>query len=308
MANAVKGAAIAGAQTFIFVDVDGVLNVGIRDHGRAPLLLNEENCDVAAGIEDLDTLVGDERECIEKVLAVMRHSVGKSDVEVYKKLACSSRLQCSGLLVARLADIIRAGGDRCSVVLSSNWRRPKYTKKVSKLEDALSVYLGRAFKFDAATAQAEEATASDRLSCIGAHLARVCDDAERTGPIKVLVLDDFFITPLNGWACQGNRMTETAHVESYLRGCCKKVTDVAIKLVHCYEEWATPSGLHIQVGSGLTSEQLRASQDFLGGPVAAARPPPTPMAGPAGPHMFCCKAAAVLGPGREGALPAMVAA
>lgn len=38
------------------------------------------------------------------------------------------------------------------------------------------------------------------------------------GPLKVLVLEDFHITALNGWSCQGDEMSSSGAVERWLRG------------------------------------------------------------------------------------------
>mmetsp|Transcript_119612 Transcript_119612/g.334992 ORF Transcript_119612/g.334992 Transcript_119612/m.334992 type:complete len:289 (-) Transcript_119612:333-1199(-) len=263
---------MAFAQTIIYVDVDGVLNVSIHEPGMSPLLLDEGNCDFASGVEDLGAL-GQQRESVERLVSVMRHSVG---TEAYRDLACASDRHCVDTLVARLAEIIRGAGPQRLVVLASAWRLPKYAMLVKELEANISKQLGERFSFDARTPLADDKTAAQRLRCIGEHLRSTACGPGRVGALKVVVVDDFGATPLDGWMCQGSRMSSVADVEAYLRDCVRLYAprlDVRAKMVHCYAEWATPSGLRVQIGAGLTREAVRETSAFL------ASMAPTPVTG-----------------------------
>jgi len=39
--------------------------------------------------------------------------------------------------------------------------------------------------------------------------------------------------------------------------------NVAVKMIHPYSEWVTPSGLTVQVGSGISQRQLLEAQAFI---------------------------------------------
>uniref|UniRef100_A0A6U6N6L6 Uncharacterized protein n=1 Tax=Zooxanthella nutricula TaxID=1333877 RepID=A0A6U6N6L6_9DINO len=255
--------------TVLFVDIDGVLNVGIRDHGNAPLLLNDSNVKTALMYKDYPFKgASAEQECITKVASVVDRCLGNDkSAGTYRDLACGSKEHCSSVLVERLAEIIRAAGD-ASIVLSSNWRRPKYANRVRSLEKEVSVALGSEFKFDARTEDFEETGASDRLYCIGNYVRRLCAERERAGvrgPLRALLLDDFFVSPLDGWGCGGATVYSTAEAEGYVRRCAPEGA-ADVKLVHCYDEWRTDAGLRVQVGTGLTQEDVKTAKAFLAAP------------------------------------------
>jgi len=91
------------------------------------------------------------------------------------------------------------------------------------------------------------------LENIGNFLTKwSCSCPERLRDIRVVVLEDFHITPLNGWSCCGERMTSTQDVEKYLRKRLPSHMDAAVRLIHTYDQWTTNSGIHMRVGSGLT--------------------------------------------------------
>merc|ERR1711972_1242080 len=67
-----------------------------------------------------------------------------------------------------------------------------------------------------------------------------------------------------GWLCDGClHMYSAKDAEHYLRSCVPKAASVSVKVVHCYDEWKTSKGLRVQVGSGLTAEQVGTAQAFL---------------------------------------------
>jgi len=248
--------------TVIYLDIDGVLNVGIRDRGTAPLLLNDTNQRMARDVADPSSLPRQERECVERVNSVASKSIGKADNGTYSSFACRGAEQVAGPLVARLAEIIQAAGDPC-VVLASNWRKPKYQSKVRRLEEGISKQLGYDFTFGGATGQVNEKDAVDRLRCIGEHLNAFCSELEPSTALRVVVLDDFFVTPLDGWTMEcGSRIASTADVESYLYRCAE-LPGVNVKMVHCYTDWVTNGGLKVQVGTGLTAACMRVALGFL---------------------------------------------
>mmetsp|Transcript_38756 Transcript_38756/g.77184 ORF Transcript_38756/g.77184 Transcript_38756/m.77184 type:complete len:293 (+) Transcript_38756:110-988(+) len=249
--------------TVIYLDIDGVLNVGIRDHGNAPLLLNEDNCTMALRFGDTSRLRQRERECIEKVISVVKRSFpGDTEAGTYRKYACTGKHQCSDILLHRVKQIIKAAGDGAHVVLASNWRKPKYVNKVMLLEKEISKHLGRTFTFDSTTEVINENGAPDRLHCIGKHVREISSSTSHNGALRLLVLDDFFVTPFNGWACEHCKITSSGDVEAYLKECAQ-CADVSVKMVHCYEDWLTNEGYRVEVGTGLTAQHTAIALDFL---------------------------------------------
>jgi hypothetical protein len=261
----------ADVETVIFVDVDGVLNVGVRDHGDAPLLFNDSNRDFALGQRGRRQASKQDEECVTKLQSVATqcppaHQEGSS----YSDLACGKGSHVSEVLAQRLAEIVHAAGPRRSVVLSSNWRKPQHAARVKKLEAEVSRQMGAEFMFDARTRPAEERSAADRLRCIGDYVESLfdCNGRFHDGrPLRLLVLEDFFITPLDGWACGTFKVDSCAAAEAYLLNRAPPSANVAAKLVHTYHEWCTPSGLRVQVGGGLTDSFFQEAVDFIGTPI-----------------------------------------
>eukprot|EP00929_Paragymnodinium_shiwhaense_P049495 TRINITY_DN24964_c0_g1_i1.p1 TRINITY_DN24964_c0_g1~~TRINITY_DN24964_c0_g1_i1.p1 ORF type:complete len:338 (-),score=75.09 TRINITY_DN24964_c0_g1_i1:242-1255(-) len=255
-------------ETLIFVDIDGVLNVGISDDGNPPVLLCDNNIERAVKLWEARK----GGVCIEKFVAVAQRDLGHGEAgSTFSKYACTSPLEFSSILTGRLAKIITAAGDRqkCMVVLSSNWRRPKYIEKLRTLEEELSRQLSRPFTFDAMTAMQQERDAEDRLRCIGDFVADFCSERSKAAPpLKVLLLEDFFICPMKGWSCQGIKMDSCEAAENYIAGRASVMSDVqdlSVKLVHTYNEWRTDSGLKVQVGTGLTLEHYGLAVSFVSG-------------------------------------------
>lgn len=253
-------------ETLIFVDVDGVLNTGARSQDEAPLLIDEWNLKNAVAMRSRRDLPRADQDCIDKLVSVSERPIGWGEGGTYKKFACGPGSHISVVLAARLARILQKAGEQRLVVLSSNWRRPQSAKQVACLEAEVSKHLGRPFCFDARTKQIEEKHAADRLRCIGDYVEDFCRSSQagaHSKTLKVLVLEDFFISPLNGWGCDGTTVKSVAEAEAYLRGRAPAATKLEAKLVHTYDEWTTPSGLRVQIGTGLTLEHVLQAEDFL---------------------------------------------
>jgi len=275
-------------ETVIFVDVGGVLNVGVKDGKQGPLMLNETNCRYAEHYAaEVASRSGDhaERGAFEKVLSVMaKKDSPESTDNTFAELACKGQEHIAAPLLRRLAEIIVGARQQgpTQVVLASNWRRPKYVPRVRCLEQELSKLLGERFVFDARTRQLEENTAADRLRCIGDFLVSRCAAAVGAGGgrlLRAIVLDDLFITPLDGWLCgevagSPRRVRSEADMEAYLRSRVPATASVAVKVIHPYSEWNTESGLRVQVGSGLTQQHVQQALTFL--TTMIVRAPPSP--------------------------------
>jgi len=288
-------AAGSAFETLIFVDIDGVLNIGIHD-GASPIMFNEQNCELAGKYR----AGGSTSIQVQKMLSVMERPSGSNEAAgaTLRSLACRGSELCSDPLVARLAAIISAatvatdaadagagaGAGRLRVVLASNWRKPKYVEKVRGLEQLLSRHLNRPFTFDDTTRDGEEKVAADRLGCIGDYVQGRCREAwaaeEKCGAaeggqsapseLRVLVLDDFFITPMNGWECEGTTIRSVNDAEAYLRGCAPSSAKVSVRILHPYQEWKSQGGIKVQVAHGLTQQHCRQAAAFLSGGAAVA--------------------------------------
>eukprot|EP00932_Pfiesteria_piscicida_P007762 SRR837773.1796.p2 GENE.SRR837773.1796~~SRR837773.1796.p2 ORF type:complete len:213 (-),score=77.66 SRR837773.1796:206-844(-) len=129
----------------------------------------------------------------------------------------------------------------------------------------MSRLMGEKFAFDGRTRPGDERRAADRLRCIGDYLEHHSQSA--TGPMRVVVLDDLFVTPLDGWLC-GNastgiqRVRQVSDMEAYLRSRIVQ-SGVAVKMIHPVSEWITPSGMLVQVGRGLNEEEVQGVLEFL---------------------------------------------
>mmetsp|Transcript_19543 Transcript_19543/g.51775 ORF Transcript_19543/g.51775 Transcript_19543/m.51775 type:complete len:345 (-) Transcript_19543:106-1140(-) len=250
-------------ETVIFVDVDGVLNVGAQDSGDAPLLLNQTNIDISLKVWGNHQHHA-QRVCIEKMVAVAQRQLGHGEDSTYAKFACSNTSSVSEELAKRLATIVLAAGDRdrVAVVLSSNWRKMQHAGRVRKLEETVSRYMGgQSFAFDAKTPNRTEQLAADRLESVGDFLAELSN--QRSGlatPLKALLLEDFFITAMDGWTCGGVSMNSVADAEGYL---VSRASAVKARIVHCYDQWTTSSGLEVRVGGGLTLQRVEEAKVFL---------------------------------------------
>jgi len=263
-------------RTIIFVDVDGVLNVGVRDQDAAPLLFDHSNRDFALKQVGRRVARKADQMTIERLLSVAQRQVSPDSDTTFSDLTCDRASHIADIYAGHLASLIDKAGDNCSVVLSSNWRKPTRASNVLRLEQIMSSHLGRPFVFDAKTAPMLERNAADRLVCLGDYLEKVSEELDDQEPLRALVLEDFFISPLDGWTIADCKIDSVEAAEKYLRMRAGRPVDV--KLVHTYDEWLTESGLRVQVGTGLLQHHFDAALKFLsegpaGGVSALAVPP-----------------------------------
>mmetsp|Transcript_15885 Transcript_15885/g.42024 ORF Transcript_15885/g.42024 Transcript_15885/m.42024 type:complete len:420 (-) Transcript_15885:112-1371(-) len=243
--------------TVIFLDVDGVLNVGMQD-GDGPLVLNETNLDImkqAQGVEMTER----SRIAFEKLAAIAQQ-------RDFAEFVTSTTWQVSDKLMGHFASIITMAGEHVAVVLSSSWRKEHHADKVLRLQEDISKHLGRPFAFSAKTHIRPESDAADRLEVIGDFLVELSNQRNgMTQPLQVLVLEDFFITGMDGWLCNGVCMNSVADAEGYfhLRVGDSASCAVQVKIVHCFDQWTTPTGLEVKVGGGLTLQRVAEAVDFL---------------------------------------------
>mmetsp|Transcript_74487 Transcript_74487/g.177374 ORF Transcript_74487/g.177374 Transcript_74487/m.177374 type:complete len:327 (+) Transcript_74487:104-1084(+) len=253
--------------TLIFLDVDGVLNIGIRDGTKPPLELS------AASVTKAKTLWPQRaktdpgvRSCIERIVEANNHELGFGEDATYGKFLSSSTTRVSDVLVERLANIIRAAGgpnERRQVVLASTWRHPRHSGLAKQLEQAVSHHLGRQFTFDARTSLWADDHAEGRLRAIGNFVEEYSNNHGPLTRLRVVVLDDFCVTPLQGWWMDGVEVNSVAAAEAYLQARIKDCTYSQVKVVHTYEEWTCPNGMKMQVGAGLKMEHFAAAIRFL---------------------------------------------
>jgi hypothetical protein len=257
----------SAAQTLLFVDVDGVLNVGIGDPGNAPIEFNSTNVERAAAMwskrSDLPTEI---QTCLERIAATRTRELRFDEDGTYEKFESSPHNNLSDVLVGRLAKLVIAAGESCTVVLSSTWRLPRHERRVELLEQAISRHLGRVFTFSARTDVCEDRTPQGRLECIGDFVEQHCRSAEGpAGKLRLLVLEDFHLTPMGSWAHGETRMKKAEDVERYLCSRAPDSVEVSAKLIHTFDEWQTESGLKMNVGCGITQAHFREALTFLDG-------------------------------------------
>jgi hypothetical protein len=138
------------------------------------------------------------------------------------------------------------------------------------LEQAVSDQLGTKFTFDAHTPL--DALGQDggdpvtRVVTMGNFLKAHCcaHGAPRGGEqLRVLVLDDFNITPMGTWCCDGHKMDTTADVEQFLCSQLPPSVNGTVMVQHTFDEWRASGGMLIRVGSGLTLDVFESALDFL---------------------------------------------
>lgn len=267
-------------EKLIFVDVDGVLNVGIQDGSQAPLLLCDADVKTALRIAEN---FGGSAIAHAGLLSSLRLAYvffaeigGGEDGATFQQFISKGGDMLSQVLVDRLALLLTLAGDKenVKVVLSSSWRLGKHGAKQRKLEAKLSNVLGRPFMFDFVTAPKAEKTPSDRLGCIGDFL----EERRRLLPHKefqVLVLDDFFIKPMDGWCCNGHQINSVADAERYLEkrglGDRDSAKPAQVKVIHTYQSIKTEFDVSLKLGCGLTKQHFLDAVSFLGAPEAKAK-------------------------------------
>jgi len=269
-------------ETLIFVDVDGVLNVGIHDEGKAPLLLRDEDVQTAIKLAKRG-YKGPEASCVEKLSTLATSQVGFNENDTYEKLMTRQGAEVADILVERLAKVISLAGD-CKVVLSSSWRRPHHRNRRRLLENRIANHLGKPFQFHSSTPiHREEKTAADRLETVGDYVAEFCSSSKETlTALRVLMLEDFFITPMDGWKIKNEKVTSVAVAERYLcqRARSASSCEVSAKVCHCYDE-VKCGKLSMQVGTGFTQRLFDEAKSFVcpamgPGPEASLLPPIVP--------------------------------
>lgn len=262
----------AAPDTLIFVDVDGVLNVGIKDENpKVPALdFSKDNLNACYSILRSGKASVDEADIVDKILSVEACSLGHLGEgyatygEMLSNNPDSVGFDLIHVFVQRLAMMIRSAGPRRFVVLSSNWRKPAHAKKLQKLEMLIANALGEPFAFDAKTSLEEARDQSGRLQGIGAFIQHhIASSRNVAGPLRVLVLDDFHNRSLNGWKCDGNTINSTQDAEAYLQKYIPAHMSSTVKLVHTYTEWHTESGRLVQLGSGMTMNHFCDGMEFL---------------------------------------------
>jgi len=271
-----------GHVTLVFVDIDGVLNIGISDPGYGGALsCNTEN------ICRLNTIREGTRlrsTSWQRLLAVSTRNADDGNSTYGELCKGSPDAELSSIYVERLAALVSAAEmqGRVICVLSSTWRI-KNLNGVRVLEEGVSKHMGKPFAFDAKTDAEETGTPSGRLENIGSYLTQwVKTSAKTFDSVRALVLEDFHITPLDGWPCQGMSMTSVQDVEAYLYKCLPPDIDAAVRFVHTFDQWTTNTGMDIRVGAGLTLTHFSTAKDFLNKSIEAfdvfVRPEKTAMA------------------------------
>jgi len=154
------------------------------------------------------------------------------------------------------------------VILASSWRKPSHAARVQLLEDALSRHLGVPFAFAGRTRLQDDSLAPDRLVAIAHWVQFLCEDRKRLredGALRILVLEDFFITPFGKWSCGADHIENVADAEQYiLRHGLAERPDMKLKIVHTYDQFTTRDNLLVQVGEGLTMRHFCQAMTFLG--------------------------------------------
>jgi len=249
--------------TVIFIDVDGVLNIGARDAaGGAPFLFSDTSVEQAWRFAKSKGPQA-KLECVQKLVAIDKRKLGPGEEGTLGKFASTSPCDVSPILTERLAQLIRAAGTNRTVVLCSSWRRPQHRLRMAWLEQEISRHLGTDFAFDERTPLRDDSVAEERVRCIGDFLESL--RVLPKGGLQLLVLEDFFITPLKGWSCDGVEVKNTEVIEQYLLRRLPASASAVARVVHTFDEWKTPNGLEVQAGIGLTMENLTKAMDFLNG-------------------------------------------
>lgn len=252
--------------TLLFVDVDGVLNVGIDDSG-VEVELSSENVRQALEMKKEAGASEAPNDLAEKIVATYRHEIGHGDATLMQYMA-DTPFNCCKKMIGRLAELIQMAGVGCTVVLSSSWRMPQHAYRVHLLERALQSYLGKKFVFHERTAPVVDSTPARRLRCIGDFIAtKGSKFFSSWSKWRVLLLEDFHIHPLDGWLCDGHHISSTDAAEQYLMSKMPASVNASVRLVHTFSSWTAPSGSTVRIGTGLTNEHFCKAMAFLTGKV-----------------------------------------
>eukprot|EP00405_Crypthecodinium_cohnii_P020390 CAMPEP_0206478194 /NCGR_PEP_ID=MMETSP0324_2-20121206/35886_1 /ASSEMBLY_ACC=CAM_ASM_000836 /TAXON_ID=2866 /ORGANISM="Crypthecodinium cohnii, Strain Seligo" /LENGTH=352 /DNA_ID=CAMNT_0053954409 /DNA_START=412 /DNA_END=1471 /DNA_ORIENTATION=+ len=270
----------SNVDTVFFVDIDGVLNVGIRDGHQSPLLLDKKSIESALSLWEARAK-HPERNSIERLASVVRSEIGQGEASgvTYDTFACSSSRQFSDVLVNRFAKLLsvagwqppaqRSVGDGCATaVLTSTWRAPQYRSRLGQLEACVGKHLGTEFAFDDMTQLREEHSPEGRIRSIRSYLQAMCeerleDSVAKNRTLRVVVLDDFYNRPLQSVNVAGRAVDSALQLERALSACIPEGLDVQIKVLHTFTEWTTDSNLQVQVGCGICEDHLQEGIEFL---------------------------------------------
>ncbi|CAK0790491.1 unnamed protein product [Prorocentrum cordatum] len=283
--------------TVIFVDVDGVLNVGAKDRSGSPILLNDSNIRLARSLwrESCwpENYPERERLTVETLMAVCQKRLD-GESETLANLATQNPSHISDVLVGRLAEIIGLAGPRAIIVLSSTWQAARHKKRLEELQRCLTKWLGREFRFDASTGSLDELP-NGRLRAIGNCVAELTAQggaaaaAAEAGRLRVLLLEDFFISPLRGtWSLDGQPIDSPASVEEYIGSRVLPPAAARVRLIHTYSEWVTGDGSLLCCGVGLSRADVERSRELFG--VAAVGTPDASSPEPRKPSFGLCPA------------------
>lgn len=166
------------------------------------------------------------------------------------------------------AAVLERSFHKVAVILSSSWRKPSHAERVQLLEDALSRHLGVPFAFAGRTRLQDDSLAPDRLVAIAHWVQCFCEERKRLGEdgaLRILVLEDFFITPFGKWSCGADHIENVADAEQYIlsHGLAER-PDMKLKIVHTYDQFTTRENLLVQAGEGLTMRHFCQAMTFLG--------------------------------------------
>jgi len=245
--------------TLIFVDADGVINVGIRDDPVAsPLLLEDASLVTAREIPCLTSTI---------IEAVATRELGHGEDGTYAQFATergSASKDICDVFVQRLAEIVQLAGPRCWLVLSSTWRRPTKScqRRVAALEKCLSRHSGKTIGFSAHIGGLHERDDPPcRVRLIGEFVRAFT--AQRATPLRVLVLEDFGATHPRDWPSEKNATKTLKEVEDFIRASSNTPDLTSVKLLHTYDEWITEHGYQVRIGSGLVLAKVCEAKRFL---------------------------------------------
>lgn len=248
----------SSVSSVIFLDVDGILNILVRDSGHS-MRINKTNIKTAWNMM-YSGAPQSHKECAQKILAITE----RTECSLGVGEGCGSTLAAlvanegglSDILVDRLAELIESTFPHPEVVLTTSLRHTRYKERMEVLRSKIEQKIGEEFHW-AGTILAQEAeTPEDRLRSIASYMEQMNVDDE----VRVLVLDDFFVTPFGRWSCDGHAMKAPEDAERYLEMRCPAAV---VKVVHPYVELKTEKNLRVQAAVGLTDRHFLAAANFL---------------------------------------------
>lgn len=234
-------------QTLIFVDVDGVLNVGLSQGETNTLMLSLRNMALARRVQ-LDGRASKASKDAAESLFNLAAAPLSGEAGTLQKYMCPDH-GISDLLVERLAKLLLAAGPSAHVVLSSSWRHERHAAKRDLLERKISKCIGQSFSFHGVTDTGrKEHTGGDRLELLGDYLEEYSQRIPRDQHLRILVLDDFFLCPM-GWTV-GEKLVQTQEeMNDYIKSRAKNPLFAQVKIVNTYDEWTMRLGkLHASIG------------------------------------------------------------